>query len=163
MDAGDREHDFERLYRETRPGLWRALFAHTGGRGDVASDAVDEAFARALEHRAAIRSPVPWLYRTAFRLALEEVRRERRTTAGSPPDASDLAERGVEDVMAAMRRLSPNQRAAVFLFYVADLPVKEVADRLGMSPSTVRVHLHRGRRRLRELLGTDDVEVARDA
>ncbi len=65
--------------------------------------------------------------------------------------------------MAAMRRLSPNQRAAVFLFYVADLPVKEVADRLGMSPSTVRVHLHRGRRRLRELLGTDDVEVARDA
>ncbi len=156
-------HDFERVYREAGPGLWRALFAFTEGRSDVASDALDEAFARALEHDAAIRSPVPWLYRTAFRVALEELRRERRTQPDLAAGRESRGEPGLDGVMTAMRRLSANQRAAVYLHYVADLPVREVAERLGMSPATVKVHLHRGRRRLRELLGSEDVEEAPDA
>jgi DNA-directed RNA polymerase specialized sigma24 family protein len=36
---------------------------------------VAEAFARALERISQIRKPVPWLYRTAFRLAAEDLRR----------------------------------------------------------------------------------------
>ena len=150
-------HDFERLYRGAGPGLWRALFAYTGGRRDIATDAVDEAFARALEHTNEIRAPLPWLYRTAFRVALEELRRERRTRHEEATDEATAPEPGLDGVMQAMRRLSANQRAAVFLHYVADLAVKDVAARLGMSSATVRVHLHRGRNRLRELLGDDDV------
>jgi RNA polymerase sigma-70 factor (ECF subfamily) len=58
--------------------------------------------------------------------------------------------------MDALRRLSPNQRAAVVLRYVVDLDVPEVAQRMGVSAPTVRVHLHRARGRLRELLGAED-------
>ena len=43
------------------------------------------------------------------------------------------------------------------LFYVLDLPVAEVAARMGIAAPTVRVHLMRGRRRLRDLLGDDEV------
>jgi DNA-directed RNA polymerase specialized sigma24 family protein len=43
------------------------------------------------------------------------------------------------------------------LFYVLDLPVAEVADRMGLASATVRVHLTRGRRRLAALLGDDEV------
>jgi RNA polymerase sigma-70 factor, ECF subfamily len=166
MDPDDGEgHDFERLYRTAGPGLWRALYAFTGGRRDVASDAMDEAFARALEHGDSIRTPVPWLYRTAFRLALEELRRERRSPreVGTGPESHDEPDPGLDGVMTAMRNLSANQRAAMFLHYVADLSVREVAERLGMSPATVKVHLHRGRRRLRELLGTEEAEEASHA
>jgi len=41
---------------------------------------------------------------------------------------------------------------------VLDLRVDEVAKRMGVAASTVRVHLHRGRARLRELLGSEEVE-----
>jgi DNA-directed RNA polymerase specialized sigma24 family protein len=44
------------------------------------------------------------------------------------------------------------------LFYVNDLSVAEVATRMGVARPTVRVHLTQGRRRLRELLGDDEVD-----
>jgi DNA-directed RNA polymerase specialized sigma24 family protein len=44
----------------------------------------------------------------------------------------------------------------VVLFHLADYPVKEVASLLGTSSSAVRVHLTRGRRRLRALLEESD-------
>jgi DNA-directed RNA polymerase specialized sigma24 family protein len=46
------------------------------------------------------------------------------------------------------------------MHYEADLPVQEVARRMGTSTGAVRVHLFRGRRRLRELLGDDEVADA---
>jgi RNA polymerase sigma-70 factor (ECF subfamily) len=58
--------------------------------------------------------------------------------------------------MSALRRLSPNQRAAIVLHYYVDLPVKEIARALGISPATVKVHLFRGRGRLRDLLGGEE-------
>jgi RNA polymerase sigma-70 factor (ECF subfamily) len=149
-------HDIERVFREDGPGLFRTIYAFTGGRRDVAEDAVAEAFARALADADRIRDPVAWLYRTAFRLAIDEVRRERRRAPPLPDASSDPPEVG--ELMTALRRLSPNQRAAVMLRYEADLTVEEVARRMGSAPATVRVHLFRARRRLRELLGAEEVE-----
>jgi RNA polymerase sigma-70 factor (ECF subfamily) len=60
------------------------------------------------------------------------------------------------DLVRALRHLSGNQRKAVVLHHLLDLPVAEVAAILGTSRSAVTVHLHRGRRRLREILGDDD-------
>ena len=94
--------------------------------------------------------------RPAFRLANDELRRDRRRAP------AEQAEREIEppefaNVAAALRRLTPNQRAAVVLRHVLDLDVDEVARRMGTAQATVRVHLHRGRKRLRELLGTEEV------
>jgi RNA polymerase sigma-70 factor, ECF subfamily len=58
--------------------------------------------------------------------------------------------------MRALKELTPAQRAAVFLHYRVDLPVREVAHLMGTSSAAVKVHLMRGRRRLRELLGEED-------
>ena len=57
------------------------------------------------------------------------------------------------DLLAALRRLPNGQRAAVVLFYYADLPIRQIADRLGSNSLAVRANLSRGRRRLRDLLG----------
>jgi RNA polymerase sigma-70 factor (ECF subfamily) len=151
--GGSEAHDFGALFHSDGPGLWRTIYAFTGGRRDIADDVTAEAFARGIAHTDTIREPVPWLYRTAFRLAQDELRREGRraeATVGvqEPPE--------VEGLMAALRQLSPNQRAAIVLRYEADLPVEEVARRMGVSQPTVRVHIHRGRARLRQLLGADD-------
>jgi RNA polymerase sigma-70 factor (ECF subfamily) len=69
-----------------------------------------------------------------------------------PPELTGLID--------ALRQLSPNQRAAIVLRHVLDLDIPEVARRMGIAAPTVRVHLHRGRKRLRELLGDEEVEDA---
>jgi RNA polymerase sigma factor (sigma-70 family) len=68
----------------------------------------------------------------------------------------DPALNGTAEVVGALRGLTPAQRASVYLHYQADLPVRQVAHLTGMSVASVKVHLMRGRRRLRELLGDED-------
>jgi RNA polymerase sigma factor (sigma-70 family) len=60
--------------------------------------------------------------------------------------------------MRAVRQLPGMQRAAVVLCYFEDLPLSEIADILRCSDATVRVHLHRARKRLAELLGEEVIE-----
>jgi RNA polymerase sigma-70 factor (ECF subfamily) len=153
--ALDRARDVAGLYREIAPRLWRAVYAYSGGRRSIADDAVAEAFARLIESDGAVRRPFPWLYRVAFRIAAAEMRRDSdriqdREQAADPEGAGDL--------LRAMRQLSPAQRAAVFLHYQADLPVRDVALAMGTSVAAVKVHLHRGRNRLRALLGRDEAD-----
>jgi RNA polymerase sigma-70 factor, ECF subfamily len=150
----------EAVFREERPRLWRALLAFTAGRVAVAEDALSEAFARALAQSTEIRDPVSWLYRVAFRLAAAELAGERLSSESRRPelDAPTVSPEELDELFSALRVLPPNQRAAVFLHYQCDQPVKEIAARLGVSTATVRVHLWRGRRRLQELLGGDDRE-----
>jgi RNA polymerase sigma-70 factor, ECF subfamily len=149
-------HDFDRLFRQDGPGIWRTIYAFAGGRRDVAEEAVAEAFARAIAHSGTIRDPLAWIYRTAFRVAAAELKRERRPAPSSDPASAEVGDTG--ELMAALRKLSPMQRAAIVLRYEADLPVDEVAKRMGVASPTARVHLHRGRNRLRELLGSQEID-----
>jgi RNA polymerase sigma-70 factor (ECF subfamily) len=153
-------HDFDAIYREAGARLWRSLYAYTAGRSDIAHEALSEAFARALERDSSIRDPVPYLYRTAFRVAAAEMRRTRHSQIDVDTPAPERVD--TTDLVAALRHLSPGQRAAVYLHYQADLPVREVAVLMGTSPAVVKVHLSQGRRRLRALLA-DDPEGHDDA
>jgi RNA polymerase sigma-70 factor (ECF subfamily) len=148
------ESDLGSVFDADAPGLYRTILAFTGGRGDVAEEAVAEAFARAAAHTGELRDPVAWLYRVAFNVATDELRRERRQRTSPAPTASPPPE--VSGLMDALKKLPPRQRAAIVLFHVGDLPVAEVAQRMGIAQPTVRVHLVRGRRRLGELLGEDE-------
>ncbi len=59
------------------------------------------------------------------------------------------------DLIEAVRALPSHQRAAVALHYLEDRPVAEVADILGCSVGTAKVHLYRGRKRLKTLIGEE--------
>jgi RNA polymerase sigma-70 factor (ECF subfamily) len=106
--------------------------------------------------------PGAWVRRIAVRMAIREVRRERRR-----PDVEleaalpTVAEPADADLRRAIRGLPPMQRAAVVLFYFEDRPTAELSDILGCSDATVRVHLYRARKRLAEVLG-EEMEVADD-
>jgi RNA polymerase sigma-70 factor (ECF subfamily) len=145
--------DFEALFREEGPRLWRLVCAVTGGRRDIAEDAVAEAFVRAMERSERVQNPAAWITKTALRLAREEQRRQRRREMAEPAGVTVDID-GLQDLFRALRRLSPNQRAAVILHCEEDLPLKEAAWLMGTSAATARVHLYRGRKRLRQLLET---------
>jgi RNA polymerase sigma-70 factor (ECF subfamily) len=151
-------HDFDAIWREAGPGIWRAIYAYSGGRREVADDAVAEAFARAIVRGDAIRDPVAYLYRVSFRIAAEDLK--RMSTNTGPQDRPISDPEGPADVLAALRKLTPSQRAAVFLHYRADLPVREVASIMDTSSAAVKVHLMRGRRRLAGFLSVEGDEEA---
>ena len=149
------EDAIERVYRDYGTQLWRGIYAFSGGRGDIADDAVAEAFARALEDTGRIRSPLPWLYRVAFRQASERLRDERRQGAMPvAPEADQIDDLTPNPALDALALLTPLQRAVVFLFYFADFSIADIARATGSSRVAVRVQLHRAREALRRRYGT---------
>jgi RNA polymerase sigma-70 factor (ECF subfamily) len=147
----------EALYRADAERLWRALYAFAGD-ADIASDALNEAYVQVIGRGDAVRDPAAWVWRSAFRIARGVLQNRRTDTSraaapDTPTPAAALDRYADPDLLAALRRLPEAQRAALVLFYYADLPVHEIADRLGTNGIVVRANLSRGRRRLRQLLG----------
>jgi RNA polymerase sigma factor (sigma-70 family) len=153
QDLRERVSDrLERLYKEEGDRLWWAVLGYAGDR-EVASDAVAEAFAQALRRGEDLRDPKAWVWRVAFRIAAGELQQRRRNVE-LPESSYDMPEPA--GLFAALEELSPKQRAAIVLHYVAGYRLKEIAKILGSSKPTVGVHLTRGRWRLRDLLEDAD-------
>ena len=144
----------EALYRAHGDRLWRAVLAYSGD-PDVASDAVAEASAQALRRGSELRSPLHWVWRAAFRIAAGELKARRRTGGAVTERGYEMPE-DAADLTSALARLSPKQRRAVVLHHYGGYPVKEIAEMIGSTSAAVKVHLSRGRRRLRELLEGPD-------
>jgi RNA polymerase sigma-70 factor (ECF subfamily) len=149
--------EIERVYREQGAKLWRSLYAFTGNR-EVASDALAEALAQALARGERIRSADRWIWAAAFRIAGGELKRRRRITP-LVEDAYEMPGTSSE-LLAALGRISPRQRAVVILHLYAGYPTREIAVMLGASAATIRVHLSQGRKRLRTLLEDRDERPA---
>jgi RNA polymerase sigma-70 factor (ECF subfamily) len=64
-------------------------------------------------------------------------------------------------LVAALRRLSPDQRRAIVLHHLVDLPVAEVAHELQVAVGTVKSWLHRGRAALAAELAEPDAGTER--
>jgi RNA polymerase sigma-70 factor (ECF subfamily) len=151
---------FEAFFRrEYKPMV--ALAAAVCGSAEAAEDVAQEALVRARRDWDRVRTydkPGTWLRRVTINLAISNRRRlaseararlawwERRDHV-DPPRPLD------PDLLDALRSLSPQQRAAVSLHYLEDRSTPEIADLLGCSESTARVHLHRGRLALAQHLG----------
>jgi RNA polymerase sigma-70 factor (ECF subfamily) len=131
-----------------------------------AEDVAQEAFLQAYLGLDRLRDPTrfgSWLYGITLNLARMRLRRRptmplddglvasRAAEESSPEDAFEARElaRLVRD---ALDVLPPHEREAVLLHYGDGLTSPEVASVLGERAGTVRVRLHRARRRLHEHL-----------
>ena len=153
-----RPFEFEDFYRTSWLAVYRPLAA-TLGDADLAAESVDEAMVRAFARWGAIRAmsdPEGWVYRVAYRWALDRLRRSRRLKALLPrlgsrhDDDEHLVEPGLAAALAA---LPIEQRAVVVLASAFDWSENEIADALSIRPGTVKSRLHRGLSSLREEIG----------
>jgi RNA polymerase sigma-70 factor (ECF subfamily) len=150
---------FAALFQTDYSALVRSLYLIVYDRElamDIAQDAFVQLFAR-WRRISRYDRPDAWVRRVAIRMAVRAIKRERvrrrledQLEIAPPQGAVDL------DVLRAVAKLPAAQRAAVVLFYLEDRPVAEVADSLVCSEVTAKVHLHRARKRLAELLGDDE-------
>lgn len=142
---------------------------------DLAADAVQSAFAAALEGAQEFRGESAlstWLHRIVFNKAVDQLRaRGREAPLAEEPDAlSDddsrlarapswarperpLATAELRKALdAAFSALTPLQRAVFEMHEEEGHSSEQVAEALGLTPGAVRVHLHRARLRLRARL-----------
>jgi len=159
----DEDRGLEGLFRREYAGLVHTVSVVVGST-EAAADAVQDAFVQASRHWPQVRTyedPAAWLRRVAVHRALNQRRGRLRREAALPrlatlrPATGEDAEPPV-DFDAALRCLPRRQRAVVALFYVADLPVAEIASVLGLAEGTVKSHLHDARRALAPRLEVDD-------
>lgn len=162
--AGE-EWGFAALYREFAPAVLGFL------RGRIPSDAEDVASTVWLDVARSLcrfEGDEPgfraWLFTIVRRRLLNEFRRQRRVRAelhdpatmpaafaSGDPETIVLAEIGAADAIALIGQVLPDLQANVVLLrVVAELPVPDIAELLGLTPGHVRVLSHRGLRTLAE-------------
>ena len=154
---------FDTLMAEQGPRIFRLCYAWLGDRGR-AEDACQEVFLRAWRALGSFRGEAKlstWLHTIARNVCANI--RERDT----PPPAASLSDpgtaeavehelwrrrppeaRGGPDLLAWLRDLPPNHRAAVTLFYLEQQSYEESAAALGVPVGTFKTWLHRGRQEL---------------
>jgi RNA polymerase sigma-70 factor, ECF subfamily len=153
--SGSAEERLERVYREQADRLWRAVLLASGSR-EVADDAVAEAFAQALRRGGVVRDPAAWVWRAAFRIAAGELKERGRVEGAEQREPMVGMPEPFVDLWRALAQLPRMQRSSVVLADYAGWSHREIAKALGSSLSAVGVHVHRARKRLRELLEDDD-------
>ena len=175
--AGDPDA-FGVLFRRHRDRLWAVALRTTGDREDAAAtlqEAMVNAFRRADSYRGDAQVTT-WLHRIVVNACLDRVRRNQaRATQPLPDDLEEYAARGAvtaaplaassdaeaavlaaerrDAVLAGLRRLPAEQRAALVLVDMEGLGIDEVARVLDCAPGTVKSRCSRGRARLALLLG----------
>lgn len=163
---------FEELVRRTHVDTY-TLAMRLMGNGEDAADVTQEAYVRAWKGIRKFRGDArfsTWMYRITANTASNHLDRRRRTRTDNlddlaepidldpdrqPEMVADTAS-GMEALSAALDELPPKLRAVVVLKDVYDLTHDDIAEELDISVTAAKVRLHRGRRRLRELLDADE-------
>lgn len=125
---------------------------------DEAEDVVQEAFVRAAaagrrflrvdNHEAWLRTTAVHVHRSRWRKRRNGQRARDRMLPPRPP--ADLEDHLA--IITALQALPEHQRQVIALHYLADLPVHEIADELGIPAGTVKSRLSRARDALALLL-----------
>ena len=160
------DEQFRRIFESHVDAALRVAVGIVGDPAE-AEDVVQEMFLRlyqALPQLDATTSLRSYIYRATVRTALNALRRKSgcqiRLENGHEPLAPDPLElfeerEKQEIILRLMGRIPEQQRAAFVLREIEGLEMDEVADALGCSRTTARVHLHLARKSLRQMIGRE--------
>ena len=134
------------------------------GNYQLASDIMQESFARYLEHYDLQTQNVSLLFTIARNLVWDNTRKKTNNKeiendiedASFNPEEQLLVRESYRNVLSAMQKLKKDQRDLLALTVSSDLSYREIANILGISETNVKVKVHRARILLKELLQTGD-------
>jgi len=157
--------DFDTFFLHEFPRVARTVHHIVGDRAR-AEELTQDAFLEVLRHWRTVSDydrPDLWLRRVAIRKAQRERHRGWRRTElerlAAPGTVVDAPPTPAPEVLEAVRRLAPGQRAVVVLFYLEDRPMAEIAEILGIKESTGWSQLHTARKHLAVALDQEVSDV----
>jgi len=162
---------FERLVRQYQGLCWHIVLRMVRHPED-ARELCQEAFLRVHQylhqyrHDAALKS---WIGQVAYSVAKRHLERKRILLADNPEDGEglSLAESVADDfdlesasadaqvsshLHAAIDALPPLQRTLLTLYHLEELPIGEISRITGLAEGTIKSHLFRTRKQLRDVL-----------
>ncbi len=158
------EKEFLKAYDELSDPLFRYCYLRLFNRAR-AKEIMQETFTRTWEYLgkgSSIDNMKAFLYRTARNLIIDDVRRRKESSL------DELAEHGFdpgrdesgqfENLIEARKakeifsKLDPDYRDVIVMRYVEELSPKEIGDILNETENAVSVRIHRGLKKLKELL-----------
>lgn len=158
--------DLLTLLRDERQCLLAWLSRWLGSH-DEAEDVVQEAMIAVWQNESRLASPDSkraWLRRAAHNAAVDalrrrgaRIRREQEWASLRIPDSAppDVSKDPIETLAAAMSALPRPTLSLLVTVHLNGTSVAEVARREGSTANSVRVRLHRARRRLRQALRSE--------
>jgi len=105
-----------------------------------------------------------WLYTIAYRLTLDKLKSEKRHRTEDLENSSaqflfdqsgegEIEKREVRSSLdSAIAHLSPKEASVITLFYFKELSIKEIREITGFELNNIKIILHRGRNKLKDLL-----------
>ncbi len=155
----DDRRAFGMLVEAYQPRLRRFFMNLTLGDEYLSDDLAQETFVKAYIEIRSFRGMSrfgTWLFRIGYNEFYSYKRSEHTTTnietvperSSTPIDSSEIS----MDVKTAMAQLSDIERTVVTLFYIDDMPVKQIATITGLNQSTLRSHLHRAKEKMARTL-----------
>jgi len=157
---------FLKAYEEYSDAIFRYSYYKTSNK-ELARDLTQETFMRSLDYLnqgKEIKSIRPFLYKTASNLiidwykkkkdksvSLEELQEEgsqvKETSSRTP-----LLNAETSEVITVIKKMDESYRDAILMRYLGDLKLKEIAEIMGEKENVISVRIHRGLKKLRELL-----------
>lgn len=163
MESAKLQQEFEKAYDTWSEPIFRHCFFRLRNR-EAAKELTQDTFMRTwdyLRKGQSIDNIKAFLYKVANNLIINESQRKRPAASleklfddtGFEPEAKEgtfeILER--KEILEKLEELEPNYRDAIFMRYVDELPVKEIARMLGETESNISVKIHRGLKKLKEI------------
>ena len=164
--------DFEQLINEHQNGLVRYAYRMVKNR-ELAQDMVQEAFIRYIKNPPRYGLPkqrASWLFRVTHNLCIDYMKREskrkevydrveKHKDAPLPID-NMIADEGWSRMERFLTQLSENQQSVMYLFFQQGKTYKEIESITDLSLSNVGMLLHRGLKKLRNLMEEEGLNKA---
>lgn len=168
MSMSSREQQFSALYEELAAKVYRHVRLRVGSEHD-AEDIVAQTFMKTWDYvnkgkiilnkkafvfRVANNLIIDWYRAKNTRpIPMEDVEEAKLGVTENNWDEAIDARHSLEQVEQALDQLDPSYRDAIVLQYMEGHSVKDVAKKLKVSENVVYVRVHRGRKKLMEILG----------
>ena len=159
---------FEALVEQFEKPLYRFLLTKTGNHHQ-AEDLLQDTFLITYRKLYRFNPAYPfssWIFTIANRLAISHFRKqkpmqeERDIPTDKTPRCEVLAAEVSETLWKKARHLlSANHYTALWLFYTEGMTIEQVADAMNRKQSSIKVWLHRARKRLASHLKPPDIQV----
>ncbi len=173
---------FERAVARHKNSVFSLAYYHVGNRQE-AEDVTQEVLLKLWRSFETLPSEAiaPWLNRVTRNASIDSLRKRTRarrfviddaseermesmiervaTTDAGPADRAESAD-FVTRVRAALRDLPEPYRTSMILREIQELSYREIGESLELPTNTIKTHVHRGRRMLRERLMEKERDVA---
>lgn len=165
MDTQSEQH-YLASYKAHSDALFRYCYGKLGDR-ELAKDLTQDIFMKTWQYIAGgkkIENLKSFLFRTAHNAVIDEYRKKKTTSLDvmrddgfDPSDANDAVKAAEhmhdgKQAIELIQKLPDTYRDAVYLQYVEQLSIREIADILDESENNISVRIFRGIEKLKEMI-----------